>query len=113
VIVWVFGAGFPFVDGSASAFGFDEVFGGDLLGEHAVLLGAVSENGGAASVAHGDGEACVGEGLPPVGVVDDVADRSLAMDRGASPVEADAIAWPASVFAEWIGGCANETTVRW
>ncbi|GAB5517400.1 MAG: hypothetical protein Rhob2KO_51250 [Rhodopirellula baltica] len=40
------------------------------------------------------------EGLPPIGVVDDVADRSLAVDRGDSPVESDAIAGPAFVFTE-------------
>lgn len=45
MVVGLFGAGFPFVDGSAAAFGFDEVLGGDLLGKHAVLLCAVAENG--------------------------------------------------------------------
>ena len=52
----MFGTGFPFVDGSATPFGADIVLGGDLLGEHAVLLGAVAKNREAASVAHGDGE---------------------------------------------------------
>lgn len=100
MVVRLFGAGFPFVDGSATAFGADEVFGGDLLGEHAVLVGAIAEDGETASVAHRDGEPRVREGLPPVGVVDHVADGSLAADRGNSPVEPDAITWPAFVFAE-------------
>ncbi len=45
MVVGLFGAGFPFVDGSATAFGFDEVLGGDLLGEHAteLRLGAISK----------------------------------------------------------------------
>ena len=102
VVVGLFGAGFPFVDGSAAAFGADEVLGGDLLGEHAVLVGAIAEDGEAASVAHRDCKPGVREGLPPVRVVDDVADGSLSMDRGDSPVEPDAIAWSAFVFAEWV-----------
>ena len=100
MVVGLFGAGFPFVDGSAAAFGADEVLGSDLLGEHAVLVGAVAEDRETASVAHRDGESRVREGLPPVGVVDDVADGSFAVDRGDSPVESDSIAWPAFVFAE-------------
>jgi hypothetical protein len=36
------GTGFPFIDGSAAAFGADVVLGGDLLGEHAVLFGAIT-----------------------------------------------------------------------
>ena len=44
------------------------------------MFGAVAEDGEAASIAHRDGESRVREGLPPVGVVDDVADRSLAVD---------------------------------
>ncbi len=45
MVVGLFGAGFPFVDGSAAAFGADEVLGSDLLGEHAVLIGAIAEDG--------------------------------------------------------------------
>ena len=45
VVVGLFGAGLPFVDGSATTFGADVVLGGDLLGEHAVLVGAVTEDG--------------------------------------------------------------------
>ena len=41
MVVGLFGAGFPFVDGSAAAFGADEVLGGDLLGEHAMLIGTL------------------------------------------------------------------------
>ena len=41
MVVGLFGADFPFVDGSASAFGADEVLGGDLLGEHTVLVGTL------------------------------------------------------------------------
>ena len=81
MVVGLFGAGFPFVDGSAAAFGADEVLGGGLLGEHAVLVGAIAEDGETASVAHRDGEPSVREGFPPVGVVDDVPDRSFAVDR--------------------------------
>ena len=33
--------------------------------------------------------------------------------RGDSPVESDAIAWPAFVFAERIARRADEATVRW
>jgi len=51
VVVGLFGTGFPFVDGSTAAFGADEVLGGDLLGEHAVLVKAIAEDGEAASVA--------------------------------------------------------------
>ena len=102
MVVGLFGAGFPFVDGSASAFGADEVFGGDLLGEHAVLVGAIAEDGEAASVTHCDGESRMRERLPPIRIVDDVADGAFAVDGGYSPVESDSIAWPAFVFAEWV-----------
>jgi hypothetical protein len=51
VVVGLFGAGFRLVDGSAAAFGADEVPGRDLLGEHAVLVGAIAEDGETASVA--------------------------------------------------------------
>ena len=112
VVVGLFGAGFPFVDGSAAAFGADEVLGGDLLGEHAVLVGAIAEDGEATSIAHRDGEPRVREGLPPVGVVDDVADGSFAVDGWDSPVESDAIAWPAFVFAERVRGRSDESAVR-
>ncbi len=61
MIVGLFGAGFPFVDGSAAAFGADEVFGGDLFGEHAVLVRPIAEYGKAASIAHRDGESRVCE----------------------------------------------------
>ena len=44
VVVGLFGAGFPFVDGPAAAFGADEVFGGDLLGEHSVLVGPIAKD---------------------------------------------------------------------
>ncbi len=113
MVVGLFGAGFPFVDGSPAAFGADEVLGGDLLGEHAVLIGAIAEDGEAAAVAHRNGESRMRERLPPVRVVDDVADGSLAVDGGDSPVEPDAIAWPAFVLAERVRGRADETAVRW
>ena len=67
------------------------------------LVGAIAEDGETSSVAHRDCKPGVREGLPPVRVVDHVADGSLAVDRGDSPVEPDAIAWPAFVFAERIG----------
>ena len=38
MVVGLFGAGFPFVNGSSSAVGTDEVFGRDLLCEYAVLV---------------------------------------------------------------------------
>ena len=102
VVVGLFGAGFRFVDGSASALGADEVLGGDLLGEHTVLVGAIAKDGEAASVAYCDGESRMREGLPPVGVVDDVADGSFAVDGWDSPVESDSVTRPAFVFAEWV-----------
>lgn len=102
VVVGLFGAGFPFVDRSTAAFGFDEVLGGDLFGEHAVLFGAITEDGKTSVVTHRDREACVREGLPPVRVVDDVADRSLAVDGWDPPVQSHAVAGPAFVFAEWV-----------
>jgi len=113
VVVGLFGSRFPFVDGSAAAFGFDVVLGGDLFGEHAVHVGAITKNGEATSVAHRDGESRLREGLPPVGVVDDVTDRPLAVDAGDTPVESDSIARPAFVFAEWIRRCADEPTAGW
>nr|WP_242632144.1 hypothetical protein [Rubripirellula amarantea] len=91
VVVGLFGAGFPFVDRSAAAFGFDEVFGGDLFGEHTVLVGAIAEDGKTSVVAHRDGEPCVCERLPPVRVVDDVADGAFAVDGRDSPIQTDAI----------------------
>jgi len=103
VVIGLLGTGFPFVDRSAAAFGADVVLGRDLLGEHAVLVGAVAEDGEAASVAHGNGKPRVREGLPPVRVVDHVSDGSLAMDGWDTPVEPYAISRPAFVFAEWIG----------
>ena len=102
VVVGLLGAGFPFVDGSAAAFGADVVLGGDLLGEHAVLISTIAEDGEASAIAHGNGKPCMRERLPPVGVVDHVSDRSLAMDGWHSPVESNAIARPAFVFTEWI-----------
>ncbi len=46
---------------AAAAFGFDEVFGGDLLAKIAVLFGAVAEERQAAAIAHRDGEMRVGK----------------------------------------------------
>lgn len=93
----------PFIDGSAAAFGFDEVLGGDLLGEHSVLFGSVTKDRKTTSIAHRDGESRVREGLPPVGVVDHVSDRSFAVDGRDSPVQADSVARAPFVFAEWVG----------
>ncbi len=64
-------------------------------------------------VAMGVYESRMREGLPPVGVVDDMTDRPLAVDAGDTPIESDSIAWPAFVFAEWIRRCADEPTVGW
>jgi hypothetical protein len=50
VAIGLFRAGFPFVDGSAAAFGADEVLGSDLLGEHAVFAVLVREIHGNASL---------------------------------------------------------------
>lgn len=100
MVVGLFGTGFPFVNRSTAAFGFDEVLGRDLFGEHSVLLGAITENGKTSVVAHRHGKAGVREGLPPVRVVDDVADGSLAIDCRHSPVQSDAVAGSAFVFAE-------------
>ena len=112
MVVGVFGAGFPFVDGTPAAFGADEVFGGDLLDEHAVLVGVIAEDGETTAVAHRDGESRVREGLPPVGVRDHVTDCSLAVDGWHAPVESDAVARPAFVFAERIRGRSDEAAVR-
>jgi hypothetical protein len=42
VVVGLFRSSFPFVDSPTAALGFDEVLGGYLLGEHAVLFGAIT-----------------------------------------------------------------------
>ena len=102
VVVGLFWTRLPFVDGASSPLSLDEVLGGDLLGEHAVLISTIAEDGEASAIAHGNGKPCMRERLPPVGVVDHVSDRSLAMDGWHSPVESNAIARPAFVFTEWI-----------
>ena len=61
VVIGLFWPGFPFVDRSASAFGSDVVFGGDLLSEHPVLIWSIAEDGQATSITHGNGEPGVGE----------------------------------------------------
>lgn len=50
MVVGLFGTRFPFIDRSAAAFSANVVLGGDLLGEHAVLFGAVTKDREAASV---------------------------------------------------------------
>ena len=56
VVVGLFGAGLQLIDGAAAALGFDEIFGGDLFGKHAMLFRSIAENGKAAAVAHCHGE---------------------------------------------------------
>ena len=58
-----------------------------MLAEHAMGFCVGAEDRQATAIAHGDSQAGVHERLPPVGIVDDVADRSLAMDVWNSPVE--------------------------
>ncbi len=111
VIVGLLWPGFPFVDSATAAFRADVVFGGNLLGKHSVFIGTVAEDGEATSIAHGDGESCMGEGLPPVRIVDHVADRPFAMNGWDSPVESDSITGPAFVFAEGIRRGADEPSV--
>jgi len=45
---------FPFADGATAAFGSDAVFGGEVLGQKAVLFGPVAEKRDAAFVGHGE-----------------------------------------------------------
>ena len=80
MVVRLLRSGFPFVDRSAAAFGADEVLGGDLLGEHPMLIGSIAEDGKATTIAHRDGESRMRKGLPPVGIIDDMANGPFSMD---------------------------------
>jgi hypothetical protein len=42
------------------------------------------------------------EGLPPVGIVDHMSDRSFAVNGWDTPVQSNTITGPAFVFAEWV-----------
>ena len=54
MVVAALGTLFPFIDGAAAAFGSDAVFGGEVLGQKAVLFGPVAEKREAAFVGHGE-----------------------------------------------------------
>lgn len=75
-------------------------------------FGLVAVNGQATTIAHRDSEPRVRERLPPIRVVDDVPDRAFPVDAGNSPVQTHAVAGAAFVFAEWIRGRTDETSVR-
>ena len=112
VVVGLFGSGFPFVNSPTAALGFDEVLCSNLFGEHAMRFGLVSVNGQATTIAHCDRESRVSERLPPVRVVNDVSDCTFPVDAGDSPVQTNAVAGAAFVFAEWIRGRTDESTMR-
>src|SRR5690606_28434117 len=102
VVVRLLRPGLPLIDGSPAALGLYEVLGRDLFGEHAVGVRSVTEDRQTAAIPHRDSESGVRERFPPVGVIDHVPDRSLAMDTRNPPVETDAVAGAPLVFAERI-----------
>jgi len=79
--------------------------------KHAMGFGVGAEVRQATSIDHRDTQSSVHEGLPPVGIEDDVADGSLAMDVGDSPVESHAIAGASFILAEWHARGSDEASV--
>ena len=82
VIVRLLGTRLTFVNASTASFGFDVVFRGQMFCQIAVSFGGTSEDGQAAAISHRDTQSRVDKRLPPVGVVEHVADRLLAVNVG-------------------------------
>jgi len=111
VVVGLFGALLPFVNGSPSPFGSNEVFRGQMLGQHSMRLGICSKQRETPTIAHRHSQASIHERLPPIGVEHHVADGSLSMDVGDSPVQTNAIAGASFILAEWHARGSDESTV--
>ena len=82
-----------------------------MLAEHAMGFGVGPEDRQATSIAHRDTQSSVHERLPSVGIEDDLADGSLTMDVGDSPVKAHAIAGSSFILAEWHALGSDEASV--
>ena len=82
-----------------------------MLGEHTMGFGVGAKERKATAIAHRDLQASVDKRLPPVRIVDHVADGPLTGDVGDSPVEPYAITWPATILAKRQARCAHEATV--
>ncbi len=65
------------------------------------------------AIAHRNGESRVRKRLPPIRVVDDVTNRAFAVYAWDAPIQTNTISRPAFVFAEWIRGRTDKSTVRW
>ncbi len=82
-----------------------------MLGEHTMGFGVGAKKRKATAIAHRDLEASVDKRLPPVRIVDHVADSPLPMDIWDTPIESYAIPWSATILAKWQTRCAHEPTV--
>lgn len=90
----------PLVYLSTTTFGPNMVLRREVLGDEAMSLAVVSEQGQTSRIARGNGETGMDERLPVVGVVEQVADRVATDYGGDAPVEPDAVATFAPVLAE-------------
>ena len=102
----------PLVDTPAPPLGLDAVLRRQMLREEKMILRASPEERQSSPVAGRGKKPRRHEGLPEVGVVDDMPYRPLAAHIRHAPVETNTVADHALVLAHRLGGCAHELTVR-
>lgn len=100
-------AEFPFIDGSAAAFGLDAVLGGQVLGQESVRVGITPKQRQATGITHRHSEPGLNERLPVVRIEHHMPHGALAGDIGNPPVVPDAVAAFAGVVAKRDAARAN------
>ena len=100
MVVHSFRSHLSLIDCTATTFGFHPILGCDVISKEAVVIGLIAKERKATSVAHGNCQASVDKRFPVVCIEDDVADCSLALDVGDTPIVANPITVLSLIFME-------------